>query len=487
MTALHRMPALWLGRQIRDGKISSLEVTDWFLDRIQRFGDAAGAFISVTAQTARQQAKAADTRVPDAAQRHPLWGVPTAVKDLFPARGTRTTYGSAAWAGQIAEHDAHVVRSLRAAAMPLIGKTNTAEFGFASYTEPEVAPPARSPWQPTMSAGGSSGGSAAAVAAGLVPVAQGSDSAGSIRIPASMCGIVGVKTTRGRISNGPDSTERFGLLAQGVLSRTVADAAAMLDCLCLPAPGARHVLPPLPVGGLRQAIRRRPGRLRVTAWTVSPLSGEEAHEECLLAVAKTASVLEAAGHTVTWAKPPNLSGLLPAFLTLWTVSCAAVAVPDGGEGLLQPLTRALREQGSTVTGVELSRAMDALDMASADVLARMDPWDVLLTPTLSAPPCLVGGLRDDNDPWDSMLRQAMFAPFTTIWNCTGHPALSLPAHWTAEDLPVGVQLVGPQGDETLLLQVAAQLEEALGWPERFPDEGKLSRVAAGDHPAAVWA
>jgi amidase len=470
VTLLHHLSGVALHRRIRAGEVSSCEVVEWFLDRVDRFGNSLGAFITVTAEDARAQAHQVDAARPGQGLPSPLAGVPTAVKDLLPVRGTRTTYGSAVFADHVAGADAQVVSLLREAGMPLLGKTSTAEFGFASYTEPDVAQPARCPWDPRMSAGGSSGGAAAAVAAGLVPVAHGSDSAGSIRIPASACGVVGVKPTRGRISNGPNGTERFGLATQGVLSRTVADGAALLDQLCTPQPGDPYPPVTLPAGGFSGALTRRPEQLQVEVWTTSPLTRHPPHERCQEAVSRTATVLEEQGHKITWGEPPDLSGLIETFMALWTASAASVDIPDGAEHRLQPLTRALRERGSATTGVEVCRAVDAMHAAIRWLTARMGPWDVLLTPTLAAPPCSVGSLRDDDNPMQSFLRQAAYAPYTAMWNCAGNPAMSLPVHWTAEGLPVGVQIVGRMADEARLFSLAGQLEEAFGWPHRYPDE-----------------
>jgi len=471
VTRLHDLTALEQAAAIRSGELSPLELTDHYLDRIERLNERVGAFVTVTADRARRQAGEAARRVQECAERRllpPLHGVAVPVKDLSSVRGVRLTRGSAACADLVGSVDDAVVTRLRRAGTVLLGKTATPEFGLPCYTESAVAPPARTPWDPARSAGGSSGGAAAAVAAGLAPVAHGSDGGGSIRIPASACGLVGLKPTRGRISRGPLAPDLFGLVTDGPIARTVRDAAALLDVMHGPEPGDLYTAPPLPPG--RRFLDYAdidPGRLRIARTLVPPMLETTVHPDCVTAYEKTSALLEELGHHVEELPPVFGPQLAPDFALLWSVTAALTPVDPAREHLLQPLTRWLRDRGNAVGGPELLAAHARLQNAVRAALPVLDRFDAILTPTLAAPPAPVGYFHDA-EPAVNFERQNRFTPFCAVYNLSGQPAVTLPLHWNAAGLPIGVMLAGRLGGEGTLISLAAQLEAARPWRRRRP-------------------
>lgn len=453
---LHHLSALAQGELVRRGEVSPTELVRHYAERV----DGVGAFITRTTEQALSQASTLTKRPDDAG---PLWGVPTSIKDLHPTRGVRTTFGSAIFADYVPTEDDEVVRRLGAAGMPSLGKTNTPEFGSPCYTEPAVAPPAVTPWDPTRIAGGSSGGAAAAVAAGLVPVAQGSDGGGSIRIPASCCGLVGLKPSRGRISAAPSYGDPIGLSTPGSLARTVRDAAALLDVLQGRAPGDPFWAP-APSESFLTSCDREPGRLRVARFSAPVIANADVHSECLSAWEDASVLLAGLGHEVVDVPVPLSPESVPVFETCWSVLTAlsVVGLPDRS-GLL-PLTRWLAERGEAVSGPEFGLAIGGMRRFAAGALNALADFDLVLTPTLAQPPALVGSLRNDEDPAADFEAQKHFTPWTSAWNVTGMPAVSLPLHRTPEGLPIGVMLAARPGEEALLLSAAAQVEEAAPWP-----------------------
>jgi amidase len=431
------------------------------LERIGRLSDSLGAFVTVTADAARAAAPQGSG---------PLAGVPTAIKDLYATKGVPTSFGSPVFADYVPDWDDDVVRCIAAAGLVSLGKTSTPEFGSPCYTEPEVAPPSRTPYDLERMAGGSSGGAAAAVAAGLVPVAQGSDGGGSIRIPASCCGLFGLKPSRGRVSAGPVYGDPVGLGANGPLARTVRDAAAMLDVMAGPAVGDPFWAPPLPEGEtFLDACDRDPGRLRIARFSTPVIAAAEVHPECLRAYDDATRLLEGLGHDVEEIDVPLPAEAVPTFETCWSVLTTLSPIPDGAEHLLRPLTRWLRERGERVSGPEFGLAVGELRRVAAVALQRLAPYDAVLTPTLAQPPLRVGEIRDDADPARDFANQKAFTPFTSAWNLTGMPAASLPLHVTPEGLPVGVMLAARPAEEQLLLSLCAQVEAAAPWHDRRPD------------------
>ncbi|MGB9377867.1 MAG: amidase [Mycobacteriales bacterium] len=470
MSELHDLSALEQAAAIRQGEISPVELVRHYLERIDRLSDTVGAFVTVTGETALEQAKAAEHAVAGAEHLPPLHGVPVAVKDLNLTAGVRTTLGSVCYADFVPPIDDNVVTLLRAAGTISLGKTNTPEFGLPCYTEPEVAPLARTPWDLDRSAGGSSGGAAAAVAAGLTPFAQGSDGGGSIRIPSSVCGLFGVKVTRGRVSNGPVNGEIAGLGWSGPIARSVADAAALLDALAVPAVGDPYWAPPLPAGeSFLAAAERAPGKLRIGRYTQSVVAGAEVHPDCLAAWESASALLAELGHDVEDITLPVGGELRPSFEVVWSVSAAGVPVDPDREAELRPLTRWLRERGRGCSATEYTAALSALQLAARKIIGESAAYDAVLTPTLAQPPALVGALRDDSDPAADFEAQTRYTPYTAVYNMTGQPAVSVPLFWTQGGLPIGVMLVGRPADEVTLLSLSAQLESARPWQHRHPE------------------
>ncbi|HET6166949.1 MAG TPA: amidase, partial [Marmoricola sp.] len=318
-------------------------------------------------------------------------------------------------------------------------------------------------------AGGSSGGAAAAVAGGLVAVAQGSDGGGSIRIPASCCGLVGLKPTRGRISGSPMYGEITGLATAGTLGRTVRDAAAMLDVMA-----GRAVGDPFwaPADGrpFLDACDREPGRLRIARFATPVIADAEVDPECVRAWEAASRLLESLGHEIVDIEPPMPRDAVPVFETNWAVLTAlsTVNLPPEAKARLRPLTRWLGEWGEMIGGPHFGLALGELRRVAARALAAVAPYDAVLTPTLAVPPLPVGALRNDDDPAADFEAQKRFTPWTSMWNVTGSPAVSLPLHQTPDGLPVGVMLAARPGDEATLLSVSAQVEAAAPWLDRHP-------------------
>ncbi len=366
----------WSARElagaVRNRKVSCVEVVDDVLRRAEALDPRLGAFITRTPDLALEQARETDRAIRaarDVAALPPLVGVPCPIKDLNPVAGVRLTLGSAAFAEQVADVDDGVVTRLREAGTVMTGKTSTPELGLPCYTEPDVAPPARTPWDPTRGAGGSSGGAAVAVAAGLAPIAQGSDGGGSIRIPASCCGLVGLKTTRGRVSPGPYGVDVAGLAATGPLARTVADAAAFLDAVTAPWPGDVAALPS-PRTTFLDAARRAPDRALRVGLLTEPVIAEDAtvHPACRAAAEHTAGLLESLGHRVEPVDPPFPAAMWDAFSAVWAALAASAPVPAEAEHLLRPMTRYLRERGREVSAVDYITAYAGMQVLARQVM-----------------------------------------------------------------------------------------------------------------------
>ncbi|HXY44855.1 MAG TPA: amidase [Acidimicrobiales bacterium] len=469
MSELHDLSALEQAAAIRRRDVSPRQLVDHYLERIAAHDPAVGAFVTVTADRARDQAARAEARLLEGGPLPPLFGVPTAIKDLNLTAAVPTKFGSAVMADFVPPVDDHVVTLLSDAGLISLGKTNTPEFGLPCYTEPDVAPPARTPFALHRSAGGSSGGAGAAVSAGLVPFAQGSDGAGSIRIPASVCGLVGLKTSRGRVSGGPVMADVAGLAVNGPLARTVGDAAALLDAMARVMPGDPYWAPPLPAGETFLAATRVPvGRLRIGRYIDPVIADAEIDDACVTAFEETSALLEELGHDVEDCPRPFQPDLVGTFETIWTVGAATIPVPEARELELRPLTQWLRERGRCVSGKQAVEALATAQLAARRAIVATAGYDAVLTPTLAQPPALVGGLRDDARPDRDFDAQKRFTPFTAPANVTGQPAISLPLHWTPDGLPIGVQLIGRPAGEASLLSLAAQLEEARPWRGRLP-------------------
>ncbi|WP_310962780.1 amidase [Nocardioides terrisoli] len=464
MAELHELTALEQGAAIRSGEVSSAELVEHYLARIARLSEELGAFVTVTAEQARARA----TGMTGAG---PLAGVPTAIKDLNATAGVRTAFGSVLMRDFVPDWSDELVLRIEAAGMISLGKTNTPEFGSPCYTEPDpsIAPPAVTPWDTGRMAGGSSGGAAAAVAGGLVPLAQGSDGGGSIRIPASCCGLVGLKPSRGRISGAPSYGEVTGLATAGPIARTVRDAAAFLDVMAGPSLGDPSWAPEPEVSFL-EACDRAPARLRIARFITPVLADTAVDPECVLAWESASRLLESLGHEVVDIEAPMPRDAVPVFETCWAVLTAlsTVGLSTEQKEQLQPMTRWLGAKGEAVSGPTFGLALGEMRRVAARTLAAIAPYDAVLTPTLASPPLPVGALRDDADPESDFVAQTRFTPWTSMWNVTGSPAVSLPLHYTADGLPVGVMLAGRPAGEQELLALSAQVESAAPWVDRHP-------------------
>lgn len=466
---LTELDALATAEAVASGLSSAVEVTAAHLERAERLGDTVGAFARLSPELALTQAAQQDSRRSAGEPLGVLAGVPCPIKDLTMVAGVGFEAGSLALQGMIGSTDDDLVTWLRAAGTVMLGKTSTPEFGLPCYTEPETGPPARTPWDLRRSAGGSSGGAAAAVASGLAPIAHGSDGGGSIRIPASACGLVGLKASRGLISQGRSRMPGPGLSTDGVLTRTVADTAVALDLLAGHGSGATY-LAPLPPSSYLAVLRRPPPRLRIGVLTTPIIAEAGVHPACLEAVKKTARVLEDLGHALDIAPVPFPVERWQSFRALWTVGAAGIELPPGAEPQLRPLTRWLREAGRAISGVEYAAALAAMQALTVEVALAWQDFDLILTPTLAQPPSFVGELRQDSDPAADFAAQTRFTPWTSVYNLSGRPAISLPTHRALVDgveLPIGVMLGGPVGAEARLLAVATQLEQAIGWEHPY--------------------
>jgi amidase len=454
-----------LAARIRARDLSPVEVTEHYLRRAQEQNDRVGAFFAIAADQALDQARDAENAA-GADEDKPLLGVPVPVKDLNFVAGLPITFGSALFKGFIAPQDDHVAMAIRASGAVIYGKTATPEFGLPCYTETDVGSPARTPWDLTRSAGGSSGGAAAAVAAGLAPAAQGSDGGGSIRIPASVCGLFGIKPTRGRVSGGPLLPDLAGLSVSGPIARTVADAALLLDVLAGNHPGDMYTLP-TPDRSFYSHASADPPRLRIARTLDHPVEGADVHPDCVRAYEDASALLAELGHDVEDIASPFDPGTVQHFETLWYAMALLAPVDAADEPRLRPLTRYLRERGTAISAAELIGAQAALQSATRTALTALSGYDAILTPTLAQPPAKVGWF-EQADPAENFERQKAFTPFTAVYNVSGQPAVSVPLYWNPAGLPIGVMLAGRMGEEATLIELAAQLERARPWRDRHP-------------------
>src|ERR1700729_1936342 len=471
MTQIHELTVVELAAAIRAGELSPVAVTDHYLRRIAELNDQVGAFYTVTAELAAEQALAAEKAVAEAADPAglpPLTGVPVPIKDLNQVAGVRMTLGSAVYAGHVPSDDDYVVTALRSAGIVITGKTATPELGLPCYTETTIGPPARTPWDLTRSAGGSSGGAGAAVAAGLAPAAQGSDGGGSIRIPASVCGLFGIKPTRGRISGGPLIPDLAGLSIDGPIARTVADAALLLDAMTGNHHGDMYTLPPLPDGETFLGhAGREPGRLRIGRSLQNAVEGADVHPDCVAAYEDASALLASLGHDVEDIDMPFGPDAVPMFETLWYAMATLAPITPAQEDQLLPITRYLRGRGLEIRAPELLFAQGYLQAITRNALQALSGYDAVLTPTLARPPVPVGYF-DEVEPAENFERQKRFTPYTALYNVSGQPAVSLPLHWNADGLPIGVMLAGRMGEEATLISLSAQVEAAHPWRDRHP-------------------
>lgn len=492
MAEYGKLDATALAELVRRKEFSASELLDEAIARAERHNPDINAIVLRLDDLAR---RAIADGLPDG----PFAGVPFLLKDLSNAlAGAARTSGSRFFRDYVPDFDSELVRRYKAAGLVIFGKTNTPEFGTLPITDPELFGSARNPWNLERTPGGSSGGSAAAVAAGIVPMANGGDGGGSIRIPAACCGLVGLKPTRARVPVGPEVSESwFGLATEHVITRSVRDSAAMLDATAGPEPGAPYCAPPAPEDGFLAATRRPPGRLRV-AFTTEPWLGRGLHAECVEAVRGTARLLEELGHEVVEADPGiDREAFIVAMATLVAADIAALI--DGGARLVgrkptradfEPHNWALYKLGRAFSAMELAQALAHMRAVGRRMAAFMADHDVLVTAATGSPPIPCGALKARG--LDAVALAAInhlplgrvatrrellvpnyepifdWIPTTPIANATGAPSISLPLHWSADGLPVGVMFTGRFGDDATLLSLAAQLEQARPWAERRP-------------------
>ena len=482
---------LGLAELVRTGEVSSGELVEEAIDRIEARDPAVNAVIRPMFAEARAAAAAP---LPQGA----FTGVPLLLKDLVCAvEGVPTSYGTRILRDVPQPADSEMVRRFRAAGFVVAGKTNLPEFGLLPYTEPEAFGPTHNPWDLGRTAGGSSGGSAAAVAAGMVPVASGGDGGGSIRIPASCCGLFGLKPSRARTPTGPDFGELWrGFVQEHVLTRSVRDSAAALDAVQGPDVGAPYWAPP-PARPYLDEVTTEPGRLRI-AFTAQPLMGHDVHPDCRAGLQATVGLLEELGHELVEAAPPveresfSLSFVL--VLAGETRDAVAAAAHSAGRKLsfadFETGTSAMALLGQAYSAGDFAAALNDLHRASRRIARFFEEYDVLLTPTLAQPPVPTGSLQPTaaerrqialvgrlNAAWLLKALRVVrpladktfdFMPYTPVFNVTGQPAMSVPLHWNADGLPIGMQFAGRYGDEATLFRLAGQLERARPWFGRVP-------------------
>lgn len=467
MTQLHELSALDQASAIQAGEVTSLEIANHYLERSEALGAEVGAFVRLLPQLARDQASQCDART--LAGRRPrsaLDGVVCPVKDLSDIAHVPTSYGLKD-VEIIPAADDNFVTALREAGLVFSGKTATPEFGFPCYTEPEGLPAARASWDRRYSAGGSSGGAAAAVAAGLAPIAHGSDGGGSIRIPCAVTGLVGIKPTRGRVSNGPLGDHIGDLATNGPIARTVADSAALLDIMSRPFVGDPHTAMPPRGGSFLAAARRSPRNLRL-GYVVDPFLLPVPIDPAVISAVETVALLcEGAGHHVELTHSPFDDSLLAGFMVLWSTLAASIPLSAELEERLRPLTTYLRELGKEHTAADVATATTTLRVAARSAIAAWARFDVIIAPTLASPPALVGQLRNDSDPAQDFADQVQYSPYCAPINVTGLPAINVPAVWESDTIPIGIQLIGRMGEEETIISLAAQIEQAMPWPTRY--------------------
>ncbi len=446
------------------------ELVDAAISRLEQVNDTLHAVITPMFEQAYAAADTADLTAPFA-------GVPFLLKDLAAEyAGAPLSEGSGFLDGFVSPIDSEIVARYKRLGLITIGKTNTSEFGLAPTTEPLRFGPTRNPWDPSRTPGGSSGGSATAVAARVVPLAHAGDGGGSIRIPASCCGIFGLKPTRARNSAAPYFGDIMsGLTTEHVVSVTVRDSAAALDATCGRVSGDPYEAPP-PAASFLSETKRDPGRLRI-ALMLAPPNGAEIHGDCIDAAEDAARLCASLGHDVV-DDAPDLTAepVVGAFVTVWAAGAAWTIDhwvrrtgrhPDPDR--FEPMTWALASIGRARTAAEYLGAWETLQRAARLLAAFMTRYDLILTPTLGEPPLPLGTLDAmPDDPLAGFGRAGAFVPFTAICNGTGQPAMSVPLHWNNEGLPIGVQFIGRFGDEATLFRLAAQLERARPWAARHP-------------------
>jgi len=480
MTELHDLSAVQLRRVLADGELSATACAEHFADRISRFNGQLRAFSVVAIEAGLRRAEQLDRARaqgdPSASdiERAPLWGVPFGDKDLSDRAGVVSTWGSAL-GPQVADVSSPIVADMDALGGISLGKTNCPEFGLSAFGDNQIGP-ARNPWDLARTPGGSSSGAAVAVAARLLPWAPGSDGGGSIRIPAACCGVLGLKTSRGRIPANSGLESLAGLELSGPLARSTEDLALLLDGMLGPRRRDAKSQPlataaPPPPASYWRALQAAPspGRLRIgiSTWTPWPASmGIEISPDALNVLERAAELLRVAGHDVAVAPDvPDAAGYAEAFGVVWQAGCTTIPLSDEQLEQAEPLTRGLVQAGRQLSAERLVAALGWLNAFEARVIDTYRPFDFILTPALASAAPLVEQIPHES--WeDNFIRQSRFTPFTSYLNAAGLPALAMPVG--DGPLPVGVQAIGRVGDELGLLVLARELERELYWEQRRP-------------------
>jgi amidase len=467
---LSLMDATDLARLIKKREIQPGELIELTIERIEKLNPQLNAVVTKMYEEARD---IACKPLPDG----PFTGVPFLLKDLTASyKGIRLTFGTKNLLNYIAARDSELVSRYKKAGLIILGKTNTPELGLLPTTESKLFGSCRNPWNLNRTTGGSSGGSAAAVASRMVPAAHGNDGGGSIRIPASCCGIFGLKPTRGRNPLGPDFGDILsGFVAEHVLTRSVRDSAALLDATMGYVAGDPYCAPLLE-GPYKDEVGKKPGRLRI-AYISQSSAGAAIAEDCRKAVLDAVALCRDLGHELVEAGPNIDIGVLArAFNVIWASGCASsiegIARSTGQKpsaDQYEPLTWGLYEMGKHCTGADYLFAVQTVQRISRDVARFFLDYDVFLTPTLGEPPVALGTFDSPaDDPLKGWRRSGTFVPFTPIFNATGQPAMSVPLYWNEEGLPIGTHFAGRFGDEATLFRLAAQLEEVRPWKDKRP-------------------
>ena len=449
---------------VRNKEVQPIELVEAAIERIERLNPTLNAVITPMYHLAR-------TRATGELPEGPFRGVPFLLKDIMASHaGVRMAMGSKFLQYFVPDHDSELVVRLKRAGLVILGKTNTPEFGILPTTEPELFGASRNPWDIDRTTGGSSGGSAAAVAAGMVPMAHANDGGGSIRIPAACCGLFGLKPTRARNPMGPDFGDVFsGLVVEHAVTRSVRDSAALLDATAGPDVGDPYWAPP-PGRLFLDEIGADPGKLKI-AFATRAASDVKVHADCVRAVESVATLCADLGHEVAEAVLTlNAEMAQDAFNVLWSAGCGSTLKALGStKEQVEPLTWALKEISDKFSAADYIHALMTLQRISRDVARFFLDYDVLLTPTLAEPPVLLGTFDAPADnPLPAFERAAAFACFTPLCNMTGQPGMSLPLFWNEDNLPIGTHFTGRFGDEATLFRLAAQLEEARPWADRRP-------------------
>jgi amidase len=461
--------ALGLAELVAQRDVKPSELLEEAINRAEAMNPKLNAIVYKDYDNARNMAK---SDLP----KGPFTGVPFLLKDIMATTTTMPTRQASAFMPAIPWfHDSVLTSKFKQAGLIPFGKTNVPEFGLVATTESKLYGAAHNPWNLNHSTGGSSGGSGAAVAAGIVPMAHANDGGGSIRIPASCNGLVGLKPTRGRVSQGPDIGEAVdGLAIDLVVSKTVRDTAAALDIASGPVQGDPYWEPPKPKSYL-EAMKTPPKKLRI-AIALKKLDGAALHPDCVAAVQQAAKICRDLGHEIEEASPSlDQSMLIPAFTALWTGNLAAgidtIALLTGqtaSEDKFEGTTWGLYQAGKNVSASQYLQAKALIQRAARDAAKFHETYDVWITPTLGRPPVALGTFdMTEKDVAKAFGAQIDYVPFTAMQNATGEPAINLPLYWNAEGLPVGTQFVGRFGDEETLLKLAAQIEQAAPWKDRY--------------------